>query len=432
LPATHPQIPATTPPTSPDPAEAIGKPECRASDLHGTGEPGAAAGTYYLAIRLALVGDHPCRLQGYPVVRLLDQGRPVAIPMEHRVDDSVYFSAVLVADGRPALLQLSWPADWCAAPVHNDTVQLVLPGGLLTLPGFGGSQCYGTPGSGHRQPVQVGTFQPVKPSDAEPSTAYADVDVSAALDLTATTNTPLDFVVTLTSPHDLVLDPCPDYRIVLSGGAAPETESHALNCAAVPYHDDQGRPYLPAGTPIRFAMHATAGEPGTYKLSWVLDTVDQRGAGGTLTVSAVGGASSPPLSRDDALRLALAADPAVRVEVLGGLEPQGPVVCGIHVMGSSADGGTFYVWLSCSDYVVVDDVAVEQTGSHEPAVVQVRGQGADLVVEKVAFPRQQSLDADIKRMFPPSIAAHIYDESSTRTSPSGKELKAEAVRDASG
>jgi hypothetical protein len=154
----------------------------------------------------------------------------------------------------------------------------------------------------------------------------------------------------------------------------------------------------------------------------------------TPTSSAVATESGPvertPLSRDDALRRALAADVAVRAEVLGGLEPRGPVVCGIHVMGSSADEGTLYLWLTCGDYAVVDGVAKEQTGSHEPAVVQVRGSGADLVLEKVSFPRQQSLDADIKRLFPPSIASHIYDDENTRTMPSGKELEAEAVASA--
>lgn len=136
---------------------------------------------------------------------------------------------------------------------------------------------------------------------------------------------------------------------------------------------------------------------------------------------------TPPLTRDDALRRALASDPAVRAEVLGGLAPKGPVLCGIHVLGSSAKGNTLYLWLSCSDYAVADGAATAGTGSHEPAVVQVRGSGADIAVEKVTFPRQQSLDADIKRLFPPSIAAHIYDEASTRTSPSTKELEAEAL-----
>ena len=285
LPPTHPQIPAQTTPASPDPAEAAGAPDCRATNLHATGRPGAAAGTYYLTVRLTLAGDHPCRLEGYPAVHLLDKGRAAPIPLEHLVDDSVYRGPVLVADGHPALLQLSWSANWCVAPVHNDTIHLVLPGGFLTLPGLGGSQCYGTPGSGHRQPVEIRTFEPAKHRDAVSSTAYADVDVAGALDIATTPGATVDFVVTLTSPHDLVLDPCPDYQIIQSGEAGPATESYALNCAAVPYKDAHGRPYLPAGTPVRFAMRTTAGAADTDKLSWHLDTVDALGTSGTLTVT---------------------------------------------------------------------------------------------------------------------------------------------------
>lgn len=432
LPATHPQIPTTTTTPSPDPAEAAGKPACRASDLHATDRPAVAAGTYYQTIRLTLAGDHPCRLEGWPDVELLDRGAPVDIPLERARDDSVYRGPVLVSDGQPALLQLAWSADWCAAPVHNDTIRLNLPGGSLTVDGLGDSNCYGTPGDGHRQPVELRTFEPVKSRDAVASTAYADVDVTGALDLTAAPDDNLDFVVTLTSPQDLVLDPCPDFQIIQTGDAGPETDSHALNCAAVPHKDEQGRPYLPAGTPVRFAMHANAGEPGIYKLTWVLDTVDQRSVGGTLTVSAAGGTSTAPETRDDALRRALAADPNVVKEMLGGLDPQGPFVCALHVMGTSADRRTFYVWLGCGDYAVVDGAATEETGSGEPAVVQVRGSGTDIQIQKVTFPRQQSLQADIKRLFPASIAAHIYDDASKRMSPSPKELEAEAVADATG
>jgi hypothetical protein len=138
-----------------------------------------------------------------------------------------------------------------------------------------------------------------------------------------------------------------------------------------------------------------------------------------------------PLTRDDALRHALEADPSVRREMLLA-EPQGQFLCSLRVLGSSPSGDRLYLWLGCSDFVVADSGATNRSGSSEPAVVQVRGSGTDIQLEKVSFPRQQSLDADIKRLFPPSIANHIYDEESTRTSPSEKELEAEAVRNAAG
>jgi hypothetical protein len=285
LPASHPEIPGQTSTPSPDPADAIGKPECRASDLRATASSGPAAGTTYETVRLELTGDHPCRLQGIPHVELLDQGRPVDIPLEQQTDDSTYHDPVLVAPGHPALVRLSWSKDWCATPAHNDTIRLVLPGGSLSFEGLGGSDCYGVPGSGTRAPINVAPFQPVTWRDAKVVTAYRHVDVSGDLPLTADPGDAMVFTITLTSPQDLVLDPCPDYRIVQNASGEPREESYALNCAAVPFKDDHGRPYLPAGTPVRFAMQARTGDPGLYKFSWSLEVADAHGAGGVLTVS---------------------------------------------------------------------------------------------------------------------------------------------------
>jgi hypothetical protein len=304
LPATHPQIPTKTTPASPDPAEAVGKPDCRAADLHAATTIGAAAGTSYLTARLSLVGPHPCRLEGYPDLRLLDRGRQVDIPVRHQTDDSVYRDPVLVAAGQPAVVRLGWSSAWCTTPVHNDTIEVVLPSGTVRFAGFGGSPyCNGVAGSGPT-PIKVATFSPVKTRDAGATTAYADLKVAGTLDITTSPNADVDFIVTLTSPQRIVLDPCPDYRIVQSGDGEPETESHALNCQAVTYKDDDGRPYLPAGTPVRFAMHATSGSAGVYKFNWLLDTVDLKGTGGTLTVAPVApsAAATPAAQHKAALR----------------------------------------------------------------------------------------------------------------------------------
>lgn len=430
LPATHPRIPTETTPPSPDPAEAAGRPACRAADLHATSTGGPAGGTYYSNVMLTLAGSQPCRLEGYPDVLLLHHGRPVDIPLNHGAD-TAYRNPVLVAAGHPALVRLSWTGDWCATPVENDEIRMTLPGGSLTLPGLGSSSCYGTPGSGSRAPIVVEPFQPMTWRDARVRSAYAHVDVAGDLNLTAASGAPVDFTITLTSPADLVLELCPDYRITQNGPNGPSAETYALNCAAVPYQDGHGRPYLPAGTPVTFAMRTTAGLAGGYKLGWELATVDARGVTGTLIVTSDQGSPATPRTRDDALRAALAADPFVRREMIGA-PPQGPVECALHVLGSSASGQTLYLWLGCADFVVANGSAKARAGSHEPAVVQVRGSGADLQIVKVTFPRQQSLAADIARLFPPSIASHIYDEKSAATSPSSEELAAEAVRDATG
>jgi hypothetical protein len=171
--------------------------------------------------------------------------------------------------------------------VHNDTVRLSMPGGVLTFPGLGGSSCNGAPGSGSKAPIMVAPFQPVEWHEGTVATPYADVEVSGNLDLTASPGETLRFTVTLTSPTDLPLDPCPDYRIVQVADDGAHEETQALNCAAVPFEDDRGRPYLPAGTPVRFEMRTTvAGPAGSEeKFSWALDTAEQKGIGGTLTVS---------------------------------------------------------------------------------------------------------------------------------------------------
>ena len=304
LPATHPQLPTETTPPSPDPAEAAGKPPCRASDLRAATSGGAAAGTHSVNVRLALVGSSPCRLEGYPDLVLLDRGRPVDIPLR-RDGAGAYPGPVLVAAGHPGVLRLSWSSDWCSAPVRNDSIRMALPGGSLTFRGFGGSSCYGTPGSGSRAPVDVTPFQPLTWRDAAVRSPYADLQVGADLDVAVAAAAPLEFTITLTSPTDLVLDPCPDYRIVQNAEDGEHQEAYALNCAAVPHKDDQGRPYLPAGTPVRFAMRTTvAGQgPSMEKLGWTLDTADQKGVAGTLTVSAgpaqTGPTTAAPLGPGD-------------------------------------------------------------------------------------------------------------------------------------
>ena len=97
---------------------------------------------------------------------------------------------------------------------------------------------------------------------------YDDVTAAGDLDLTARADQPLNFAVTLTSKHDLPLDPCPDYTILTSAGES----SYALDCAAVPHRDARGRPYLPAGVPVTFAMRADPGRESTPKFLWQLTT----------------------------------------------------------------------------------------------------------------------------------------------------------------
>jgi hypothetical protein len=89
--------------------------------------------------------------------------------------------------------------------------------------------------------------------------------------------------------------------------------------------------------------------------------------------------------------------------------------CGIRVLGR--DGRTLYTWLVCGDYRTGPHAAL-LSGSALPAVVRLDAQGE---VVRVRFPRQQSLRADIERMFPPRLQ-ELAIEGNLRTRPSAAAL----------
>jgi hypothetical protein len=286
LAATHPRIPTVTIPAVPDPSEAAEAPECRASQLRAEPEFDGAGGTTYLNVRLVLAAGQPCRLQGFPDLQPMDDGHPAEIPIRQLDDDSIYRDPVLVADGQPAMLSIGW-ANWCSAPVDNDTIRANLPGeaGALTFAGFGSSPfCNGTPGSGP-SPIYLAPLQPEDLRPAETRSIYGSLEVAGDLDLTSSPGEQVRFIITITSRRDLVLDPCPDYTIAQYGDGVSQEQRFALNCAAVPYQDPEGRPYLPADAPVRFAMTTTAALQDASKFNWELDVPEHTiGVGGQLTV----------------------------------------------------------------------------------------------------------------------------------------------------
>lgn len=119
-------------------------------------------------------------------------------------------------------------------------------------------------------------LDPTNPTlDAAITAAYDAIAVTGTLDLVAGTAADgtadkLPFEVTLTSPTRVALSPCPDYEIRQQNSFDDFlTEHYALNCAAVPFKDDDGTPYLPAGRPVTFAMETFApsfSAPLTWRL----------------------------------------------------------------------------------------------------------------------------------------------------------------------
>jgi hypothetical protein len=284
LPASGSGVPVTTVPPSPDPAGADGLPSCRAAQLRVSTVPTGAGGTRYLV--LAITSTARCRLGGYPTVTALDRGgHTLAVPVQRDASTGQYDHPVAVGGGAAATLRLSWSNAWCAAEITIAKLRVDLPegGGSVTTEGFGTSICYGTPGSGGKAPITVGVFTPQDYTPARAVTAFDGVSAQVAAPASVAASGRLRFVVTLTAPagRDVPLDPCPDYKILFGGESGSTAASHALNCAAVPYRDTAGRPYLPAGIPVRFDMQADTPQSAApaAKLVWQLDISDTVAAG---------------------------------------------------------------------------------------------------------------------------------------------------------
>jgi RNA polymerase sigma-70 factor (ECF subfamily) len=291
LQATHPEIPVRTRPAQPDPAIAAAAAPCLASQLETSTDTGGAGGTRYMNVTITSATGDPCSLSGYPQVEPLTSGHDSGIPLTPRTDDEVYRHPVLVSSTSTGLLQLSW-ANWCAPPVTNDQIRITLAdgAGTLQLTGFGEAPaCEGLPATG-KSAIGVDTFQPEHRSDPSVHTAYAAVTATSNMMTThALPGRTADFTVALTATKRVVLDPCPDYTITLSGESL-RVATYQLNCGDVPFKTGTGQPYLPPGTPVRFGMQVTAPVVTVQNFVWSLDLPDNGQdlenveTGGVLTV----------------------------------------------------------------------------------------------------------------------------------------------------
>jgi hypothetical protein len=291
LPATHPDPKATRVPASPDPAIAAALPGCRATDLRANVEPNGAGGTRYLMVNLTAAS--PCRVSGVPAVTALGpDGSQVDVPQ--LVQTGPYLDAVAVGPAPNAVIVLSWPSAWCAAPVTVAKLRIDIGsgGGPLTVDGFGESTC-SAPGSGNEKaPISVGSFQPIESSPAHEETVFSGVRARVDLPPSVPAGQPLHFTVTLTAPpdRDVPLDVCPDYAISIGEEGNYTSTEYALNCAAEPHRNADGVRILPAGVEVTFAMVAVAPPRpgGGAKLVWQLSSlrnIDNVVGGGTIDVT---------------------------------------------------------------------------------------------------------------------------------------------------
>ena len=252
LPPTHPDIPSTRVPPRPDPAIAQAARPCRGSDLAlkplGTG---AAAGTTVKNLRFSLAtGSRPCAVSGRPTATLRTvEGHTV--PGAPSAFTSRYSRPVLLTHRASALAQLVWPSA-CFAISGQAATTLTYAGRMWTVPTGAVSDTCDFGADRPLQSIGITRFFPPHAVRARRVTAYTRVRTRGRGDVSARLDRPVTFAVTLTAPTDLPLDPCPDYRLGASPGGGGR---FGLNCVAVPYRDGLGRPYLPAGRPVRFELH---------------------------------------------------------------------------------------------------------------------------------------------------------------------------------
>ena len=105
------------------------------------GRSGAAAGTSYLTIHVALVGDRPCGWPAWPAVKLRDSTGQVIASGVKGPDESVILQTALD-------LNLGW-ASWCnPPPLRPLTLGILLDTGAeapMTVPDGFGAGCMDVP-----------------------------------------------------------------------------------------------------------------------------------------------------------------------------------------------------------------------------------------------------------------------------------------------
>lgn len=277
LPATNPTLPTITL----DPATLE---ECGRGDLRFEGgRRHSEARWQYSTGTFALAGSEPCVIEGFAEAQLLDGGLLSGLSTSRAAPDGPPQPVVVTAfSGAHVTVRVQENVLDCLT-VTNDTIVVTLPTGVQAqLPGVGG--LCGPDRADIRAEVLPLTSAAGEAGNQR--SPYEGVTVGKLGKLAAEPDSTVDFEVTLTSAVDLPLVPCPDY-FVHTGATGPDAgRPHGLNCDGVPYRDSQGRPYLPAGTPVTFAMRAPTGPAAALTpIFWDLQAPTLPSGAGTLAYS---------------------------------------------------------------------------------------------------------------------------------------------------
>lgn len=347
LPATHPRMPVRVV-GGVSAAQLAAAPVCGPGDLRpGPVRRDGAMGTEYLGVALRLAGQRPCRIDArYPDVVLSTSGggtvpvgrSPVGLTGNRP-------RSVLATRAAPAEVTVAWSATHDCRNVDNTGAQWRLGDITFQTTGFGQTSC--NPGEGPQQPSVL----PVTPGyHPHRVSRYDGLDVSGDLHLTALPGQTVDFIVTLTSRHDLRLAPCPDYRISAYTGqkGSDEAAEHGLNCADVPYRAADGTPYLPAGVPVTFAMRLQAPGADAPKLVWELIAPPSHPArGGSISV----GPPASPGTLTGHVTMDGGPAPGISVKVTSGTVTV--VGAGVRRVASIRPDGTYRASVPAGAYTLV-------------------------------------------------------------------------------
>jgi hypothetical protein len=283
MPPSRAQIPQSVTPARPDPALARNAKPCLPSDLNLDSRLDGAGGRWILDLVVRTTSTTPCRIQGHPVLSFVRGGSPAQVPQEPATGSAnSYREAVLLDAEHEASVEVAWSATGCPQGSESARPALALPG----RPGWAVAQAVKasplcTSGEVSSEPVAVGPFRPTRYTPARARSAYAVVRTRITDAHPDAGARRVSFRVSLTTRRSTALVPCPDYTVVAAGRAGSVERRYALNCAAVPYLDGEGRAYLPAHKSVTFAMQVpltpALAEEADLKLVWELQVPENVG-----------------------------------------------------------------------------------------------------------------------------------------------------------
>lgn len=209
-------------------------------------------------------GRSPCSVSGRPslVAHTVEGSTVPGLLSEWSLH---YRGPVLLTRHQEAEVQLTWPSACFSQRSGASWFTLGYAGRTWTGPvRMLSDRCHLEP-TRPLGAIGVSRFFPPNFRAAHRVSAYTGVRARAPRRVSVPDGQPLDLVITLVARHDVVLDPCPDY---VMGANSGHGRRYALNCAAVPWRDSTGRPYLPAGRRVSFAMHLGGTLPRIAKVWW--------------------------------------------------------------------------------------------------------------------------------------------------------------------